>query len=111
MYKTERPFRVDVHRNSLFFLSGEGWGGRGGGDGVLCFVLCRYCQVGTYIILHTFLTHVIFLVQRLIFLLLLLYLYLCTYLIVREVLIARDSGRKIGRYQLLGSKTKHQQLF
>lgn len=44
MYKTERPFRVDVHRNSLF-SSGEGWGGEG--RGVFCdFVLCRYCKVG-----------------------------------------------------------------
>lgn len=40
MYKTERPFRVDVHRNSLFLSSGEGRGGEEGrGDG-WCFVFC-----------------------------------------------------------------------
>lgn len=55
MYKTERPFRVDVHRNSLFFSSGEGRGGEGMG-GCMVFVFCvvqilsgRYIHHTTYI--------------------------------------------------------------
>lgn len=52
MYKTERPFRVDVHRNSLFLSSGEGRGG-GGGD-AWCFVtLCCADTVGKVRYLYT----------------------------------------------------------
>lgn len=51
MYKTERPFRVDVHRNSLF-LSGEGRGGEGRGVFVFCVVQILSGKVYTSYYIH-----------------------------------------------------------
>lgn len=104
MCKTEKPFQVDVHRNSLFLSSGEGRGW------CLCCadtVACRYIHHTTYISytcnfpcleVDSFIIIIIFMPKVLT-------------IRIREVLISRDSDRKVGRRHQLGSETKHQQLF
>lgn len=95
---------------AFFFRPGRG-GGEGRGGGVFCVVQILSGKVYTsYYILHTFLTHVIFLVYRLV-LFLLFIIFMPKVLPIREVLISRDSGREGGRRHQLGSETKHQQLF
>lgn len=48
MYKTERPFRVDVHRNSLFLSSGEGRGEEGRRRGVFVFCVVQILSGKVY---------------------------------------------------------------
>lgn len=91
MYKTERPFRVDVHRNSLFFVRG------GEGRGGWCFVFC-VVQIlsGRYIHHTTYISHTCNFPCSKVDFLFIYYIY--AYVpIVREVLISRDSGREVGR--------------
>lgn len=93
---------------AFFFVRG----GEGRGCVLCCAdtVACRYL----YIILHRYISYKCnfpCLEVDFLFIFIIIFMPKVLTMRIREVLISRDSDREVGRYQLLGSETKHEQLF